>query len=291
MATYVMGEIHGCYRDFRQMMKQIGFSDEDRMFLVGDYIDRGPDSFEMMKWLEKCPKNVRTVKGNHDVDFAEYIRIMKLVDAREGLETNPESDKETLILYDTVNSLIEEAGHAAADAAARGHDPREIADDYDIIKYTANIEAFDKFGTVSDFIKIHNVNLKTLNQWAFMLSSYPYYYKFSFGNREVVIVHAGYPALPTDVPVKFNSVEDFYLHAREESIHFGGIRNGIVVAGHTPTIAKKMFCFTGGRIYKHNSERKSCTFYNVDCGCAYREVSPFGRMCCLRLDDETAYYY
>ncbi len=290
MSTYVMGEIHGCYREFKQMMKQIEFSDSDRMFLVGDSIDRGPNSFEMLKWLENCPKNVRSVKGNHDVDFAEYVKIMKLVDAREGLETDPESNEETKVLYDTVNSLIEEAGHAAADMAAKGMDPSEMAEEYDILKYTANIDAFDKFGTINDCISLHSVNLKTLNQWAFMLSSYPYFYRFTFKNKEVVIVHAGYPALPTDIPVKFKSVEDFYLHAREESVHFGGIRNGIIVAGHTPTIARKMFCFTGGRIYKHTSERKTCVFYNVDCGCAYREVSPFGKMCCLKLDDETTYY-
>ena len=318
MATYVMGEIHGCYREFMRMMKEIEFSEGDRMFLVGDYIDRGPDSFQMLRFLENCPKNIRTIKGNHDVDFAEYVRIMRRVDARLNMDTDRESNADALALYDKVVTMLSEteallsegrikraewekqaAKYAGLPPAVRSafnieeFDESEYEPDEehaDVLNYTADIEVFDKFGTISDYLNIHEGNLRTLEEWAFMLSSYPYYYKFKMGEREVVIVHAGFTPISENVPVKFKNVEDFYLHAREEAIRFGGIRNGIVVAGHTPTIARKMYCFTGGRVYKHTSETKNCVFYNVDCGCAYREVSPFGKMCCLRLDDEEIFY-
>ncbi|MBR4754594.1 MAG: hypothetical protein IK054_05350, partial [Lachnospiraceae bacterium] len=265
-----------------------------------------------------CPKNIRPVKGNHDVDFAEYVKIMKLVDARLDLDTDPDSNEDTIALYDTVNTMLTEAEdlqkegrikRAEWDAryskflslpekvraafSIEEFDESEYEPDEehaDVVKYTANIEVFDKFGTISDFLNLHDGNLTTLKKWATMLGSYPYYYRFNFMDKEVAIVHAGYTPVPGSIPVKFKDVEDFYLHAREEAIRFGGIRNGMVIAGHTPTIARKMYCFTGGRVYRHADESKNCVFYNVDCGCAYREVSPFGKMCCLKLDDETIYY-
>ena len=308
MATYVMGEIHGCFREFKRMMNKIGFSDEDKMLLVGDYIDRGEFSIDMLKWLEKCPKNVYPVKGNHDVDFAEYVRIMRRVDVMEDMRTDENSNESSILLYDKVIELIDlrdrilkaqsikeqKVAQAAKEGIYLTIDEVEDEFEYDKDNIPAeleeNVEAFDKFGTISDYLVNHGGTLRELNKWAFMLSSYPYFYKFTINGREVVVVHAGFPANPTDIPLKFKDVQDFYLHARAESIRFGGIRGGIVVAGHTPTIARKMYCFTGGRVYKHESVEKDCTFYNVDCGCCYREVSPFGKMCCLRLDDEEIFY-
>jgi len=272
MAIYVMGEIHGCFKEFASMMKRINAGEKDRILLVGDYIDRGPSSFEMLKWLEKRPKNVFPVKGNHDVDYATYIKILRHLDAREELHTNPDSPEDMKVLYDTAVEITSNPGET------------ELAD------LMASIDDFDKFGTIAEIMKKHKATLRQFNDWAFMLASYPYYYRFKYKEKEIVVVHAGYAPAVTDIPGKYHGLEDFYLHAREESIRFGGFEGGIVVAGHTPTIAKKMYCFTEGRIFKHINEDKNCTFYNVDCGCAYREVTPYGRMCCLRIDDEVVYY-
>ena len=41
MSTYVIGDIHGCYDEFMQMLDKIALSDSDRLLMVGDYIDRG----------------------------------------------------------------------------------------------------------------------------------------------------------------------------------------------------------------------------------------------------------
>ena len=53
-----MSDIHGCYDDMIKMLEQIAFTDEDTLILAGDYIDRGSQSFEMLKWIESNPKNV-----------------------------------------------------------------------------------------------------------------------------------------------------------------------------------------------------------------------------------------
>ena len=43
-----MSDIHGCYDDMLMMIEKIKLSDEDVLVFAGDYIDRGPKSYEMI---------------------------------------------------------------------------------------------------------------------------------------------------------------------------------------------------------------------------------------------------
>lgn len=64
---FFVGDLHGCYDKFQQKLKYIGFDPEtDRMFSVGDLIDRGPDSVKCLKLLEE--PWFHAVLGNHE-DF------------------------------------------------------------------------------------------------------------------------------------------------------------------------------------------------------------------------------
>lgn len=66
---YVMSDIHGCYT---QMMKALSHwdSEKEHLVVIGDLIDRGPDSLlvvrELMMLREKHPENVTILKGNHE---------------------------------------------------------------------------------------------------------------------------------------------------------------------------------------------------------------------------------
>ena len=40
---YVLGDIHGCYDKYEEMLKRIRFSDDDTLFVLGDVVDRGPE--------------------------------------------------------------------------------------------------------------------------------------------------------------------------------------------------------------------------------------------------------
>lgn len=51
---YVVGDIHGCYEDLTKLLSLVDFrEDVDRLFSVGDLIDRGPDSLSVLKLLDK----------------------------------------------------------------------------------------------------------------------------------------------------------------------------------------------------------------------------------------------
>jgi len=67
MATYVVGDIHGCFRTLQRLLHQIKFSPEDRLWLVGDLVNRGPRSLDVLRWARDLGEQIITVLGNHDI--------------------------------------------------------------------------------------------------------------------------------------------------------------------------------------------------------------------------------
>jgi len=68
MATYAIGDIQGCFGTFRRLLDRIEFDGEhDRLLLVGDLVNRGPKSLEVLRWAMRNERCVATVLGNHDL--------------------------------------------------------------------------------------------------------------------------------------------------------------------------------------------------------------------------------
>lgn len=62
---YCIGDLHGCYDDFQQLMDELSFDKSvDRMFSVGDLVDRGPKSMECLGLIEH--HWFHCVRGNHE---------------------------------------------------------------------------------------------------------------------------------------------------------------------------------------------------------------------------------
>lgn len=63
---YVSSDLHGCRPSiFRRLLKQVGFCDDDFLFILGDVIDRGEWGAELLLWLTQQP-NMQLVMGNHE---------------------------------------------------------------------------------------------------------------------------------------------------------------------------------------------------------------------------------
>lgn len=68
MATYVVGDIQGCFKSLMSLLEKIRFDPrEDKILLVGDLINRGPDSLAVLRWARGMKNRVTAVLGNHDV--------------------------------------------------------------------------------------------------------------------------------------------------------------------------------------------------------------------------------
>lgn len=76
---YVVGDIHGHFSELEKLLKEIGFNPEtDRLFVVGDLVDRGPESHRVEEFLAK--PWFHSVRGNHEQmilsrDLSDYDRV------------------------------------------------------------------------------------------------------------------------------------------------------------------------------------------------------------------------
>lgn len=81
---FVIGDLHGCIDEFEALLDRISFQEEvDRMFSVGDLIDRGPDSMACLRLLRE--PWFHATKGNHEDMMIECVRTRDPRDARNWL--------------------------------------------------------------------------------------------------------------------------------------------------------------------------------------------------------------
>lgn len=97
MRTFAIGDIHGCHAALTTLLKQIQPAAGDSLIFLGDYIDRGPKSREVLETLLELKKLCSPVflRGNHEV--------MILESRNDGLTGNNWQDcggRETLVSYD-----------------------------------------------------------------------------------------------------------------------------------------------------------------------------------------------
>jgi len=67
MATYAIGDIQGCFKSLQQLLDCIAFNpNHDSLWLVGDLVNRGPESLATLRFIKGLGESVRPVLGNHD---------------------------------------------------------------------------------------------------------------------------------------------------------------------------------------------------------------------------------
>ena len=72
MSTYVMSDIHGNLDRFEKVLKQIDLQDDDKVYILGDVIDRNPYGIEILLRIIE-DERFEMLLGNHEYMMLDYL--------------------------------------------------------------------------------------------------------------------------------------------------------------------------------------------------------------------------
>lgn len=105
MRLFAISDIHGCLQQFEALIEKINLTKEDKLIILGDCIDRGPNSLGVVMKIHELKTsgyNIVTLKGNHEDMF---LNVIEDSPSLENLSAN--HDIHTLI-YNGVYKTLED---------------------------------------------------------------------------------------------------------------------------------------------------------------------------------------
>ena len=79
--VWVIGDVHGCYKQFMEIINSSQIARTDIVIIIGDIIDRGHDSVKMLEWVMKNVNNggkYLMIRGNHEQNIIEdYTSLLE----------------------------------------------------------------------------------------------------------------------------------------------------------------------------------------------------------------------
>jgi bis(5'-nucleosyl)-tetraphosphatase (symmetrical) len=112
MATYAIGDVHGCWRSLEALLARVGFErNRDRLWFTGDLVNRGPESLEVLRFVRGLGDAAVAVLGNHDLHLlsrAAGVRGAKRSDTLDDVLAA--ADREELLAWLRLRPLLHREG-------------------------------------------------------------------------------------------------------------------------------------------------------------------------------------
>lgn len=198
---YIAGDVHGCYSQLKALLEKL--KSEDRLFLVGDLFDRGPESykvFQALKIVNKhrkaagLPPQIYVVKGNHEVEFL----VLHAIHARylQEAEAYNKSRQELALLVQAYNEKPKVEGPVSSQVSQAELKERNMKL-HERYKDVMQLEVLYKDLEKSYLNKmggawITPLKQEQLDEIAAYLKEFPYIYHVK-GKRPFNVVHADLP--------------------------------------------------------------------------------------------------
>jgi serine/threonine protein phosphatase 1 len=158
MKHYAIGDVHGCLTALQTLIEFVDPSPDDQLVMLGDYVDRGPDSRGVLQWLidQSSQRKLVCLRGNHEImmlDARTSLQQRRRWGAVGGGETwdsyDESGDTDGLLSvpdehWQFIESLLpyyETDTHVFVHAAAYGDMPMDEQPDYVLF--------WERFGTIT----------------------------------------------------------------------------------------------------------------------------------------------
>ena len=90
MNYFIIGDIHGCYFTLREMLDQYWNPEEEKLIILGDFVNKGKHTFAVIEFLMNLKKKMGIkmviLKGNNEYLFEEYYRDSITLNAKQKFE-------------------------------------------------------------------------------------------------------------------------------------------------------------------------------------------------------------
>jgi bis(5'-nucleosyl)-tetraphosphatase (symmetrical) len=112
MATYAIGDVHGCFETLRRLLRQVAYDPRrDRLWFVGDLVNRGPSSLALLRWAVERGDRIVAVLGNHDLHLLARAAGVAAARKRDTLEAVLEApDRDDLLAWLRQRPLLHREG-------------------------------------------------------------------------------------------------------------------------------------------------------------------------------------
>ena len=145
MSIYCMADIHGNYAAYQNILEQINFKDTDILYVLGDVIDRGQNSMDILFDM-MCRPNVIPIIGNHEYMGLQCLRFLSGEITEESIAKLDEGIIQGVLEWQNVG------GQATIDEFHRlsGEEKEEI------LEYLEEFSAYEEVTVAGkDYVLVH----------------------------------------------------------------------------------------------------------------------------------------
>ncbi|RUQ85049.1 symmetrical bis(5'-nucleosyl)-tetraphosphatase [Legionella septentrionalis] len=118
MVDYAIGDVQGCYGPLQNLLEHIQFNERvDRLWFVGDLVNRGPQSLQVLRFVKQLPLPPRITLGNHDLHLLSRLffnnerrntddTIQDILTAADGEELGHWLRKQSILIHDEALNIV-----------------------------------------------------------------------------------------------------------------------------------------------------------------------------------------
>ena len=205
--TIIVGDIHGCIDEFNELIEKVNYDPtKDRLMLLGDLVDRGPDSVAVVRRAREM--GLKCVMGNHEHKFVKWFRSQgSRVDVYDRRDYYGQFDDQDINYIMNMPTAIELEDVIIVHAGLKPGIPlsSQTKDDLMYLRYTDDDRKF--------------ISLKKINKLGKEALGARYWTEFWTGPKSVVYGHNVY------------SYDDPLIEERGSGITCYGIDTGCCFGG------------------------------------------------------------